>query len=216
MKRTSFLIATAVAALISPSAFADPLTDVDAEQLNLAPITARINGYVADISGAASVAATGLANSLNVEAAGEVDTDSVQKAQGRVSATLSTTIKKVEGNVEGAAAAIGNTASISTEGGSELDFDGAQDADADPTARLEGTFEDINGRLDLSSTALANNISVSSLDSLRLTDVNALQRTTGRVDASLSLTIKDVNNRVDAAASAIGNSLSVSNFNTPR
>ena len=169
-----------------------------------------------DISGvndvAISATSASIANSLNVNARGDVNATNFQRFWGDSRSVLNAGFEDVAGSVEFTSAALGNSASYDIEEAENVRINNTQFTNYDPQAfsnievgRLEGDFTS-------TTAAISNSLSVSTLPATASLAVNNRQMNRAYTGATANIHLGDVVGSASVTAAAIGNSASISNL----
>ncbi|MCP2679927.1 hypothetical protein NHF45_10340 [Maricaulaceae bacterium NA33B04] len=169
-----------------------------------------------DISGvddvAISATSASIANSLNVNARGDVNANNFQRFWGDSRSVLNAGFEDVAGSVEFTSAALGNSASFDVEEAGSVQINNTQYTNYDPQAfsnievgRLEGDFTS-------TTAAISNSLSVSTLPATASLAVNNRQMNRAYTGATANIHLGDVVGSASVTAAAIANSASISNL----
>lgn len=183
---------------------------------NFRNVYATVDIAGANITGvdglAAEVTAAAIANSLSVNAEGNLESINTQTFDGRVVSSLTANFTDVTGAANFTSASIANSASFDVTDAGLADITNTQSGLNGAQASSLIDTRDVTGSIESTTAAIGNSLSISTLPSTAvLTNANT-QENRGPVTAMSNLDLRNVVGSVGLTAAAIANSASITNI----
>jgi len=220
----SLLLTTAAISslLLAGAAFADDqgtTIDIGAvtnQQTDYHQTISNLNANIDNVGKDVSETSAAIGNSLSISGSADGKTNAsidgltnIQSSTGNISATLTSTVHDVNGNVTATAAALCNSASVTVDQSKGTVSNTQSCAGKDPSSSLTATVHDIVGEVKSTSAAIGNSFSLGASDITKATqvagDLNSTQTQSAADTATSNIHINNIQENVTATTAAIGN-----------